>query len=249
MTLQLACQAFADPDDIYGDTCACSLDEHDDAELVAFVIESASDILVQLSQGRVHGLCVQTVRPFKVDGFDCEPHGDFWDAMVGGIDAIPLRGPDCQVIEVVIDGVVLNPTEYGLLNGNMLFRREGSWPTTNSVTKLSDEAGVFEVTQRFGHAADFITKQACIELACQMATEFIGRKSSLPKGTVSANIQGASVALDAALKAEDGEIAGLPRLSRFYAFHCNGGLPVADVWSPELTHGWQLVTVAGASGS
>ena len=41
----------------------------------------------------------------------------------------------------------------------------------------------------------------------------------------------------------------MPCLSCFYALHCNGGIPPADVWSPELTHGWQLVTVAGGSGS
>ena len=249
MTLQLACQAFADPADITSDACACTLDPIADAPLIAHVIEAASDILVQLSHGRIAGICVQTVRPFKVDGFDCEPHGDFWDAMVGGVDAIPLRGPDCQVLEVVIGGTVLSPAEYGLLNGSMLFRRDGSWPTSNSVTALSGTEGVFEVTQRFGWAPDFITTQACIELACQLAADYTGRKSHLPKGVVSANIQGAAVAIEAAASAQDGEIAGMPRLSRFFAFHCNGGIPPADVWSPHLTHGWQLVAVAGSSGS
>ena len=70
MTLQLACQAFADPDDIYGGHCACNLDADDDAGARRSSSKPHPTSSSNLSQAASHGICMQTVRPFKVDGFD-----------------------------------------------------------------------------------------------------------------------------------------------------------------------------------
>lgn len=252
MTMNVACQRFCDPDDLFGDHCSCAFDENDDMTLVEDVIDMASDIMVWMSHGKITGICLNTYRPMKVGGGGCGvPAGGYSDyetARFDGLDVIPLPGIDPQVIEVEIDGEVLAPSDYGLIDGRYLFRREGSWPTSNSLTALSSAVGVFEITLRTGTASDWITKQAAIELACELGQEFLKGRSRLPRGAVSANLQGVAVALGDALADED-DAKSLPRLLRFFAWHCNNGEHPGVVWSPETNRGWELVTVSGPSGS
>lgn len=252
MTMNVACQRFCEPDDLFGDRCACALDENDDSDLVDDVIDMASDILVWMSHGRITGICLNTFRPMKVGGGTCGTlvgeYSDYETARFGGMDVIALPGRDVQVLEVEIDGEMLTPSEYGLIDGRYLFRREGAWPTSNSLSKLSGAEGVFEVTVRSGVAPDWITRQAAIELACELATEALENRSRLPRGTVSANVQGVAVALNDAL-ADESDAQGLPRLLRFYAWHCLNGEAPGVVWAQEMNRGWELVQVSGPSGS
>jgi hypothetical protein len=163
-----------------------------------------------------------------------------WD----GVDSIPLQGPNTEILEILIDGDVIDPSDYGLLNGNKLFRRTRAWPTVNDVTKADTENGTFSIEYRFGRAPNRITKRAGIELVCQMVK---GDASTLNRlrGIVSANVQGVTVTMDN----DSINDLGLPELSRFMDVYGNRGLGVVGVWSPELNHGWHLVEVTGGSGS
>lgn len=249
MTLQFACERFAEVDEVAGDACLCGEDLPE--ELITDALDMASDIMVLLTNGRIHGRCEQTVRPV-VTGWSCAPRdgeflGLFPSARFGGMDTIPLPGVNPSVEEVVIDGVVLAPAEYGLIDNRYLFRRGGTWPSNRDLTLLPGAAGVFELTIKFGYAIDFITSQAAIELTCELLKGFSGTESHLPAGTVSANIQGAAVKISEAL--DEGGRTGLERLQRFYNVYARDGEGQSDVWTPELSHGWQLVEVEGPSGS
>ena len=116
MTMNVACQRFCEPDDLFGDRCACALDENDDSDLVDDVIDMASDILVWMSHGRITGICLNTFRPMKVGGGTCGTlvgeYSDYETARFGGMDVIALPGRDVQVLEVEIDG---DPVTLGLL--------------------------------------------------------------------------------------------------------------------------------------
>jgi hypothetical protein len=166
-----------------------------------------------------------------------------------GLDVIPLRGPRTEVLEVVIDGVVLNPSEYGLLDNEYLFRRSGSWPSSNSLTKAPGSVGVFEVQFQFGHVPDFLSRQAAIELAIELTKHLGGLRSSLPPGVTSADIQGARVQLrDIADAIREGD-GNMPRVTRFLSVYAPDGRTKSSVWSPELSHGWALVESEGPAGS
>lgn len=253
MTLQFACEAFVTPDEVIADGCKCAIDLNDDEALIGYAIDAASDLLTLLSDGRVHGRCTVTVRPVSTwnncfgsvfeDGYGLHP-----DARFGGMDVIPLRGPRPQVISVVIDGVELNPSEYGLIDNEFLFRREGSWPSNSNLRLLPNADGVFEITMMFGFPIDLITKQAALELICELIAAGTNQAAAIAPGVTQANIQGATVVLRDQLEAGGADV-GLPRLSRWFSVYGYGGAAQSGVWTPELTHGWQLVEVEGPAGS
>lgn len=247
--LQYACQQFATAAELLADEkCACELDPTIDANLIEAVLDMASDALYMLSDGRVTGVCVRTVRPVG-EGW-CPPVG-FWARVYGdatyfgtlhGKNVIPLRGPRTDIVEVLVDGVALSAGEYGLIDDTYLYRIDGSWPSASDPT----DPDPFEVTYRFGNPPDFVTKQAAIELACELAKDALGKSSRLPAGTTSANVQGAVVALrDGA----DDDAEGLARVARFLSLYVPRERERNGVWSPELSMGWSLAQAEGPSGS
>lgn len=253
MAPQLACEPIVTVDDVLDAACACDLNEGEHGDLIESYINDASDILYVLSGGRVFGRCTRTVYPFR-DVNSCGPRSLLWggsllgvDSWVDwdGIDSIPLRGPGTTIIEVTIDGEVIDPATYGLLNGNKLFRRGGAvWPNSNNVALADTEVGTFSITYRFGEAPNLTKQRAGIELVCSMVK---GDKNTLSRlrGIVSANIQGVSVTM------ADNEVdsLGLPEVSRFMDIYGNSGRGIVGVWAPETNHAWHLVTVSGGSGS
>lgn len=243
MAPRLACTAFVTVDDVLASTCACNLNATEDSALVADLIDEASDFLYVLSGGRVTGRCERQVWPIKVSECGIDPDRQDWERW-DSVDSIPLPRPNTEVVEVTIDGVALNPSEYGLLDGYKLFRRSGCWPTLNDITKADSQTGTFTITLRFGELIREVARRAAIELVCQMANSDSGTLSRL-RGVVSANVQGVSVQMDPEAVAE----MGLPEVNRFLDFHAPRGLAVLGVWTPELSHGWHLATVTGGSGS
>lgn len=242
---QLACSDFATVTEVLEADCACELTLADDGDEIAELIGDASDMLYVLSGGRVFGQCTRQVWPVSI-GARCGPGADLRSSWVDwdSLDSIPLQGPNTNVIEVTIDGVALNPSEYGLLDGYKLFRRVGSWPSHNDLTLTDADEGTFTITYSFGRAPTGITRRATVALVCQMIREEPRALSRL-RGVVSANVQGVSVELD------DDEIGriGLPELTRFMDTYSPRGIGVLGVYSPELNHGWRLVSVSGPSGS
>lgn len=237
----LACQPFATLDDVLSSPLGCSYTEDADGALIEELIDEASDFLYVASGGRVHGVCERTVWP--VTARSCGPdrfdrvqysYGPGW--LID--DAIPLAGPNTTVLQVTIDGVVIDPSEYALYNGNILFRRDSAWPSTNNITRLPTEAGTFTVKFTFGEEVSHITTMACVELVIQMMKD--PSALSRLRGITSANVQGVSVSLDAANEAE---AMGIPAVSRFLDRYAPRGLGALGVWSYELDNGWTLVTV------
>ena len=239
----LACQPFVSVDEVLESACACELNELDDGAVIEELIDDASDMLYVLSGGRVAGRCTRTVWPTRDSG--CLPSERQSWVGYDTLDTIPLRGPNTEVMEVTIDGVVLNPSEYGLLDGFKLFRRVGDWPESNDLTKADTEVGTFTITYRFDWFPNRTTKRAAIELICQMIKEE-PRVLSRLRGVVSANVQGVSVTMD---DRDDVAALGLPEVNRFLDLYAPRGLGALGVYSPELNHGWILHSVYGPSGS
>ena len=239
-----ACEPFFTVDDVLEAECACNLNEDDHGDIIEEFIDDVSDILYVLSNGRVTGVCERKVWPFRT-GVLCGPGGLFGYGRQNwidfdSVDSIPLRGPNTEIIEITIDGLLIDPSEYGLLNGNKLFRRSGSWPSDNDITKDDSEEGTFTITYRFGDPIGLSTTRAGIELVCQMVISPTSSLSRL-RGIVSANVQGVSVQLDDEVRS-----MGLPEVAKFLDIY---GGPTRAVWSPELDHGWRLLDVTGPSGS
>jgi hypothetical protein len=241
---KLACESFATVEELLADQlCACDLDEDDETEIQE-AIDAASDILYVLSGGKVTGKCTKTKRPLRRGG--CAPNGyDAWYDLYG-VDTIPLPYDLLWVEEVVIDGVVLDPSEYGLIDNRLLYRKVGWWPSSNNLRLDDTEVGTWSITYTFGGQVGWIEKGAALEIACQLIEDDRNGRGYL-RNITSANVQGASVSIEAA--ASSMASRGLPRTERYLgAFISHGGLPVG-VWAPELENGWTLAEVEGPSGS
>lgn len=242
-------------DEVLAAACACDLDEDEHGDIITEFADDASDMLYVLSGGRASGRCTRTVWPFRpfsactrwsFGGWDRGVYGGYRESWVDydSIDSIPLMGPETSIEEITIDGLALDPSEYGLLDGYKLFRRSGLWPSANDITKDDSEEGTFTITYSFGRTPNLSWKRAAIELICQMVKSESQSLTRL-RGIVSANVQGVSVTLDN----DEVRSLGLPEVAKFMDIYGNSGRGPMGVYSPELNHGWRLLQVSGPSGS
>ena len=235
--LQYACQPFVTAADVVAWGCLCDADLLADTELINDMIDEASDMLYLLSNGVVSGRCLHVLRPVRVFDFCGQRDGI-------EIDALPLPGPMTDVVEVVINGAVLAPSEYRLLDGNLLIRADGKdWPDHNKLHLADSEDDTWSVSVRFGYPVSRLVERATLELVCAM----LRSEPSLSKlrGVTSATIQGASVQFDPS----EVSTLGLPNVSRLLDKVTPMGMLPSAVWSPDGMRGWMIHEVFGPSGS
>lgn len=260
MALQFVCSQFCSVADVRNTPAGCTLTSIVDAAINE-AIDEASDMLGLLTGLRIHGVCTSTVYP--VGAGSCGPRGDGyyggdlsgwgWSAgfsrdsepdRFGGLQTIPLRGPNTTILEIKIAGVTLLATEYRLLDGTNLARVGLGWPSSNSL-----DAFGWTIRYSYGRTPDYLTRQAAAELATQLLMFWSGFPNQLPNGLTGANVQGASYALQdraEALRAGDEQLPAVARFLGIYAPPSSAledGRNRASVWSPELEQGWNLVTV------
>lgn len=239
MALQYACEAFTTPAEVVARGCACEMALPTDENLLLDLIDAASDVLARLTQLEVRGRCVATVRPLSDGVCGYSDHPTFH-----GVDCIPLRAPVGEIVEVRIDGVVLDPSEYGLMNGNYLFRQEGLWPRVNTVRGDASDFGVFQIVYTIGEVVNWLGVQAAIDLTCLFFSVVTGQSTALPAGTVSASLQGATLSLNTLADAVDRVSNEMPNVSMFLGVYGGDGRGTPGVWAPELDMGWDLVEVS-----
>lgn len=252
MALIWACSPFIEPEDMLNADCACLFDDGDGVQAW---IDMASDVLCHLSAGWMTGLCERTVRPVArlTEHGGCLPDTigpwgpDPWSTSPWSLGPyqwgppLILRGPSTNVTQVKVDGVVLDPSEYVLVDDNRLVRTSGHWPTHNDVRLADTEAGTWSVSLSWGQV-DLITRQAAIEMTCELAkADGVGESLVFAPGVVAANVQGASVAIEDIAQAvmEGREL--LPKTARFISVHGGRG-DVGGIFTPE-TEGYRLVEV------
>lgn len=263
MTLQFSCTRFASAAEFFAQECGCPWNATDDTPLVESVLDEASDMLCILSGLRIHGICQVTVRPVGSNACYLDPWRTSygwnwgWDPLAYGTGpwwlqgTVPLRGPNTDIVDVHIDGALLADSDYGLVNDRYLQRLNGNtWPTANDITLDDTQPGTWSITYKFGRAPDWLTKQATLELACELAREYSNQDNHLPPGVTNAVIQGATVSLpDRADALAQGVNEGIPMVSRFLGVYAPEGQVRSGVWSPELNLGIDLIEVEGPSGS
>lgn len=249
-----AASPFATVDEFFADDVfSCGYTAGADDDLVEALLADASDILAFASGGRMRGRATVTWRPVHCGGYNWsdEVVGVYQPAINGRLP-LPLPDADPDVTEVVVDGVVLSPSEYRIVDGNLLIRVGAGWPTGNDLELDDTEEGTWSVTVIFGLAPDRLTKSATMSLAAEMGAPYIGRRPLLPDGVTSASIQGASISLEAAVdRLRDGVEDATQAVQRFLGVHGRRGAGgVSGVWAPGLDDwGWTFHTVSGASGS
>lgn len=185
------CADWAQGDDI-GAECIGGLDPGD----VLAKIPAASDILYRASGYQWPGSCTSPVirpRGGYPDGDQAGPVGlwigDGWwiptgiDGTLavnclggGGCSCLQLRQillpgePVTAIVEVKIDGTVLDPSAYRVDDWRYLTRVDGgTWPTCQQAHLGDDQPGTWSVVFRYGTAPPASGVEAAVDLASQLA--------------------------------------------------------------------------------
>jgi len=109
------------------------------------------------------------------------------------ISAIDMPGRVAEIVSVVLNGVTLNPESYVLVNGSILWRREGEWPLCQDLSQPSDGDSAFAVTYIPGVVPGVDGQYAAGALACEFAKAIEGGKCRLPSSVTSLVRQGVTM--------------------------------------------------------
>lgn len=158
-------------------------------------VAAASEVLWALS-GRRLGMCQVTVRPCRSSCFgDGWPFTQWWQlgmwprpffyqgvwynltcgSCTNGcscsvVSEALLPAPVNQILQVKVDGQVLDASAYRVDNWRLLVRTDGNqWPQCNDLTKDDTETGTWSVTLTFGEDIGTLGNLALGELATQFA--------------------------------------------------------------------------------
>jgi|GEM_PF-936798 len=183
-------------------------------------VASATEVLWQASLHRF-GLCQVTLRPCRRDCYGAAwPHSGWWqwsgaqwphpylyqgqwfNLGCGGcgdncscttLEEALLPAPVYDIVEVKVDGLPLDPSDYRL-DGRLLVRVDGGrWPLCNDLSLADTETGTWSVTTRFGAPPTTLARQAVGELACEMARACVGEDCRLPKNVQQLVRQGVTI--------------------------------------------------------
>jgi len=183
---------------------------------------------------RAFGVCSLVVRPCRADCLDSS-YSTFWGRgpwpnpqLVGGswtnvscgfckdtcscsgsaLSTLRLPGPIGAVTEVLIDGVVLDPSAYRVDNRSILVRLDGGvWPRCQDMASPTTTAGTWSVAYERGREVPVGGQVAAGLLACELA-KAICRDSScaLPQRVQTITRQGVTMAMiDNGLGIEKGQ--------------------------------------------
>jgi len=195
------------------DVCApCDTYEFDPV-LLETGLQIASDVLFNLTGRRWPGICTDLVRPAGVCG--CDGHMGPWlppgiaggGCPCGGVSEVVLPGyPVVSIIEVLIDGVAVDPARYRVDNRRRLVWQpeitatggRSGWPCCPRLDVAADEDGTWSVEYEYGQDPPAAGIQYAGVLGCQLALACspatIGQ-CRLPKRVTSITRQGVSLAV------------------------------------------------------
>lgn len=167
------------------------------------------------------------------------------------LSQILLGYPVDQILEVTIDGVVVDPATYRVDEWRYLVRTADVatspptprwWPNCQNMQVNAGDPGSFVVTYTHGVAPPYAGGLAASQLACQMAQQCAGRDCMLPVGTTKVIRQGVQIErgllaswLKRDASGQTGWQTGLIFVDAFLtAYNPNALRSRPTVWSPDL---------------
>lgn len=143
------------------EACDCSVEDED---LLQSALDTATDVLYELSGRQFSGECELSIRPCARCGpRPCRGCGS-------SLSQVKLPGDyPTEVLEVLVDGEVVDPDEYRLDGRWLVALGQRRWPTTQRLELATTERYTFEVTYLQGQDPPALGRQAALELACELA--------------------------------------------------------------------------------
>lgn len=154
-----------------------------------------------------------------------------------------LPYPIAEVVEVLVDGVVLDPSAYRVDNGNVLVRTDGEcFPECQDMNLADTEPDTFSITFRPGEVLPPIAALAAGELACEYAKSCAGSPDcALPSQLQSLSRNGVQVEIvDPGALFDNGK-TGLANVDLFLQIANPYQLKSRPrVWSPDVRNPRQV---------
>lgn len=242
------CVPYATLDDL-PEGCPCRTlgsgsDEPSDERLTE-LLDVASEILWTAWAYPTFGPCEVTIHPCRRGpGFAPSAARRRSTLLYGGCsccgcEAVILPGPVYDIVEVIIDGAVLAPSEYELHGGTHLVRPESTWPTGGG--PASDQR--FVVTYEMGVDIPVLARDATVELANYLWTARCeNRDNRLSRAVTGVTTPGVSMSFSAsgrreAARAVEQFANALPLCQASIATYNPTGTGIRTaVWSPDLPY-------------
>lgn len=238
-------------------------------ESVQSAIDTATDLLYLLSGQQFVGTCSRSVRPcareccfggwgwaswVSFSSWPNPPDPSSWPPRQCGCDCLPKVDlgyyPIQSVIEVKINGVIVDPATYrldeqrylvrlGANDGNGNITNDG-WPHCQRLDLPDSEEDTWSVTFEYGQSAPPAGVNAAKKLACEIAKACAGLACELPGRVTNAVRQGVSFTLmDPGM--QDKGLTGLYEVDLFLmAYNPQKSRGMTVVYSPDLQMpGWR----------
>lgn len=204
----------------------CDVSDASDPTIFDASAEIASELLYQYSLRLFPGVCQRTVRPCStlcgcpwqiLSRGHIVWNPNFLDPMYGwGYGFWSCNGDSCgcrplsrtllagyvnEILEVLIDGAVVDPATYRVDRNRWLVRVRANaddetwehWPGCQNMDLPETEAGTWAVTYTYGREAPVSAQRAAAQLACEIYKQCVGEECALPQGTTRIIRQGLTV--------------------------------------------------------
>ena len=185
------------------ETCSCQpcdFSSDDDlyclggAEILERWVLIASRLLYAFSGRQFPGVCVDTVRPCSRG---CAGQSLAYVASPGARPIVYHNVDDCQpgpgcgahssvllphepvrsIIEVLVDGVPVDPSEYTLVDHRWLVKAHGSWPCCQNLGLPDDAPGTWSVAYEYGVPPPAGGAEIAALFACELAKGCVADQS------------------------------------------------------------------------
>lgn len=241
-------------------TCGCGADWDTYTTEVRATASALAIGVMWMATARRYGLCDMVVQPcakpvllreyqtYQVDHPDyggAYIHNGQWYNGCAGQDEgagccagceLDLEGPTTTagITEVTIDGTVLPPAAYRVMNGHILVRTDGvCWPTCANYSSQTPAA--LQVEYKKGIAIPPHVQVATERLACEWAKACAGAACALPRRLRSLSRQGVEAVVEELSTTDPGRVrTGIPEVDMVIALENPHGRTMASiVWSPD----------------
>ena len=183
-------------------------------------VDFASQVLFGLSGRQYPGACEETTRPCRGSNGGCLGLEDGYAASwwwgypsypvrdssgwlnigaCGGvchISCIELPGPVNEITEVIVDGVVLDPSTYGLNGFGQLCRFDGEWPCSQDFTLPLTAVGTWGISWTRGKPISPVMREFATQLGVEFLKSMCGAESCLPSNVDSVVRDGVTVTFE-----------------------------------------------------
>jgi hypothetical protein len=150
------------------------------------------------------------------------------------LSEVVLPGPVGGIVEVLLDGGVVDPADYRVDNGNRLVAQWGmTWPACQDMRLPASEPDTFSVRYYQGFAPDILTQYAAGVLAVEFYKACTGGKCRLPAGVTSITRQGVSMEIQNGLFTDG--FTGIREVDAIIQIYNPNGLKMpSTVSSPDV---------------